>query len=389
MKKGCIDIDKAFLESNDKKGINDNNKISKETDISQINQKKKYFNIVKQNKNKNIQFNQYFINNQIHNNSNNIFPNSFVNFGNNSIFRQNNNNSFPLYIDNNFYNFHKEKKKKNQIILIINNYINIENPLPKKEEETKDDKKIQLSKELKTKNLDSPSTSTINSSKIQSIQKKNDSSTIKFVVAKDILNVNNEIKMKILNKKRGRKSNKKGKREHSAFDQDNIIRKIQVHFITFIIDFTNDVIQNILIDNKDLFFKSINYEFKKTVNHSYLEKLNFLTIGDILKLKISPKIKKYNENINEIIYNKLCNMNSFFKKFFETSYLDMFNQYYYQKEREVDVNGFKVKLSSKSKLFPDLLAKNKESSVKIKEIAEQYFVNKRKNDSQIFCIKKI
>ena len=260
--------------------------------------------------------------------------------------------------------------------------------MPKNETINKE-KDIGNDSESKENKFESPSISTINSSKVQINQNKNDSSTIKFIVAKNNFDEKSEMKFKFINKKRGRKSSKKGKREHSAFDQDNIIRKIQVHYISFIIDFTNDVIQNILIDNKDLIFKSINYEFKKIVNHSYLEKLNFLNIGDILKLKISPKIKKFNENINELIFNRLCNMNAFFKKFFETSYLDMFNKYYYQNEREVDIDGTKIKLSGRSKLFFDLLAKNKESADKIKEIAEEYFVNKRKNPSQIFLIKKI
>lgn len=393
MKKGCINKNIALFESKEKQENSGNNEIYKKNEVSQKKAKKKNFIIVKQRKNKNFQLNNYFINNKFQK-SNNFISKEFFNFGNYSNFRQYNYNTFPVNLANNLSNFqnNKKTKKKNQVILIINNYINIENP--KSEEETKKKENNIESKENKsdsTKNiLESPTISTTNSVKIQPNEKLIDKSSIKFVVAKNNSDDNNEIeKLKILNKKRGRKSSKKGKREHSAFDQDNIIRKIQVHYITFIIDFTNDIIKNILNDNKELFFKSINYEFKKTVNHSYLEKLNFYKIGDILKLKISPKIKKFNENINEVIYNKLYNMNNFFKTFFETSYLEMFNEYYYQNEREVDVNGYKIKISEKTKLFNDLLIKNKQSAEKIREIAEEYFVNKKKNPSQIFFIKKI
>ena len=389
MQKGCNKNNLSILKQEDNQESIGNNIFLKDKNPTQLNQKEKYFYIVKQKKDDNFKYNQYYVNNEIQR-ENYFFPNDFLTFGYNNIYRQNNFNSFPISINNNFNNFQKNKKfrKKNQIILIINNYINIENPLPKNETINKE-KDIGNDSESKENKFESPSISTINSSKVQINQNKNDSSTIKFIVAKNNFDEKSEMKFKFINKKRGRKSSKKGKREHSAFDQDNIIRKIQVHYISFIIDFTNDVIQNILIDNKDLFFKSINYEFKKIVNHSYLEKLNFLNIGDILKLKISPKIKKFNENINELIFNRLCNMNAFFKKFFETSYLDMFNKYYYQNEREVDIDGTKIKLSGRSKLFIDLLAKNKESADKIKEIAEEYFVNKRKNPSQIFLIKKI
>ena len=389
MQKGCNKNNLSILKQEDNQESIGNNIFLKDKNPTQLNQKEKYFYIVKQKKDDNFKYNQYYVNNEIQR-ENYFFPNDFLTFGYNDIYRQNNFNSFPISVNNNFNNFQKNKKfrKKNQIILIINNYINIENPLPKNETINKE-KDIGNDSESKENKFESPSISTINSSKVQINQNKNDSSTIKFIVAKNNFDEKSEMKFKFINKKRGRKSSKKGKREHSAFDQDNIIRKIQVHYISFIIDFTNDVIQNILIDNKDLIFKSINYEFKKIVNHSYLEKLNFLNIGDILKLKISPKIKKFNENINELIFNRLCNMNAFFKKFFETSYLDMFNKYYYQNEREVDIDGTKIKLSGRSKLFIDLLAKNKESADKIKEIAEEYFVNKRKNPSQIFLIKKI
>ena len=72
-----------------------------------------------------------------------------------------------------------------------------------------------------------------------------------------------EIKKITLNKKRGRKTLKESKRQHNALDQDNIIRKIQVHFLSFIIYFSNDLILTFLPTYKDLAFKNIQYELKK------------------------------------------------------------------------------------------------------------------------------
>ena len=188
--------------------------------------------------------------------------------------------------------------------------------------------------------------------------------------------------------KKGEEKHKESKRQHNALDQDNIIRKIQVHFLSFIIYFCNDLIQTFLPLNKDLCFKNIQYELKKTVNHAYIEKLKSKNIGDILQLKASPKNKKFNGNINKSTFDKICSLNPFLKKFFEMSYLDMFNNYYCQTQREIDVSGYKVKLSQRTRLFIDLITKNLSSAEKIKEIAEEYFINKKKNISPIFVINK-
>ena len=76
------------------------------------------------------------------------------------------------------------------------------------------------------------------------------------------------------------------------------------------------------------------------------------------------------------------------KEFFKMSYLDMFNNYYCQNLRELDIEGCKVKLSQRTRLFIDLISKNNSSAEKIKEIAEEYFINKKKGLNPIFVINK-
>ena len=66
----------------------------------------------------------------------------------------------------------------------------------------------------------------------------------------------------------------------------------------------------------------------------------------------------------------------------------MFNNYYIKEEREMDVEGYHVKLSQRTKIFNDLIEKNQTSAVKIREIAEQFFINKKKNLNPIFVIEK-
>jgi hypothetical protein len=276
-------------------------------------------------------------------------------------------------------------QKKSPIKIIINNYDNLEKSYEEKEP------KIELVGtpiNAKINYFESQTTSTSNSVQNKTInQQENLLPKNKFNVIKDNFDLNDKEKKENANKKRGRKPKTIGKKQHSAFDQDNIIRKIQVHYISFIIDFTNEIIQFIYKNNKTMYFKSINYEFKKTVNHSYIQQLFSKNIGEIVQLRASPKNKKFDENINQIIYNKLRNI-EIFAKLFSMSYLEMFNKYYYKNKREIDIFGNKINISQKTKLFNDLLEKNKESAQKIKQIAEEYFCNKNKDSNQIFVIKK-
>ena len=324
-------------------------------------------------------------------------------------------NSDFYYINDNILNLNKidkqetkKKKKSNQIKinLIINNYISIENPLIKEKEEEKNIKNkkkifgITTNKsKLNKKNISkiASTTESLNSNKNTNENKDNTSQIItskKFEIFKtNNLDENDnlsydEIKKLPKNKKRGRKALKEGKRQHNALDQDNIIRKIQVHFLSFIIYFCNDLIQAFLPNYKDLCFKNIQYELKKTVNHAYIENLKSKNIGDILQLTASPKNKKFSGNINQITYNRICLLNPFLKEFFKMSYLDMFNNYYCQNLRELDIEGCKVKLSQRTRLFIDLISKNNSSAEKIKEIAEEYFINKKKGLNPIFVINK-
>ena len=303
----------------------------------------------------------------------------------------------------NFSNFNTQENEKfrpvqikvDKMNIIINNYINADGNNKKKLIFGISSTKSKNNKNGISKNLNP--INSIDNNKTQTESKDNsttNASSKKFEIFKTKNSEDNdnisydEIKKITLNKKRGRKALKESKRQHNALDQDNIIRKIQVHFLSFIIYFCNDLILTFLPSHKDLAFKNIQYELKKTVNHAYIENLKKKNIGDILQLKASPKNKKFSGNINKITFDKICQLNPFLKAFFEMSYLDMFNNYYCQNQREIDVGGYKVKLSQRTRLFIDLVSKNVSSAEKIKEIAEEYFINKRKNISPIFVINK-
>ncbi len=351
-----------------------------------------------------FQYNNYFKNNGENKNNFLFQPTQFYENSNMEL----NPISSPdfLNINGNIFNFSNINNQENQkfrkpiqikINVIINNYISTDG---KNINKKKPIFGISINKKKQNKNnllKISDSNGSIDNNKSQNESKETSTQIIapkKFEIFKtNNLDENDnfsydEIKKLPKNKKRGRKALKESKRQHNALDQDNIIRKIQVHFLSFIIYFCNDLIQTFLPLNKDLCFKNIQYELKKTVNHAYIENLKSKNIGNILQLKASPKNKKFNGNINKTTYDKICSLNQFLKEFFEMSYLDMFNNYYCQTQREIDVSGYKVKLSQRTRLFIDLINKNLSSGEKIKEIADEYFINKKKNINPIFVINK-
>ena len=190
-------------------------------------------------------------------------------------------------------------------------------------------------------------------------------------------------------KKRGRKPKDEvgKKRVHNANDDDNILRKLQVHYLSYIISFTNDLVENFSPNNKALKFKNLSYALKKTVNHAYVEELKKKNIGDILQFQASSKNRKSDEDVNKQIYDKICNLFPFFNDFFNMKYLELFNQYYFKSNKKISFGGKIINLSEKTKAFSDLLEKNKEANEKIQNIAFHNFIE-NENKKSIFIIKK-
>ena len=58
-----------------------------------------------------------------------------------------------------------------------------------------------------------------------------------------------DFKTKLGKNKRGKKSERINKKVHGAYDRDNILSKIQIHFLNFVIYFLNDCIQELNITN--------------------------------------------------------------------------------------------------------------------------------------------
>ena len=171
-------------------------------------------------------------------------------------------------------------------------------------------------------------------------------------------------KTELIKKKRGPKRNKESKKaEHNIWSNDNITRKIQVHFLNFIVSFLNDCL--ISFRKKELSFKNINYKEKSKVTRKHLEEMKNSSILDIFKnIDISDKYKHYDKDTNKMNLESLKN-DSWFGKVLKMKYLDLFLKYYNDMKplKELALFEKKVTLSDKTKSFYYLLEKNE----KIKE----------------------
>ena len=191
--------------------------------------------------------------------------------------------------------------------------------------------------------------------------------------------------------KKPKKSNKK--KPHTAEDDDNILRKIQVMFLSFIISFTNDIVISLSGDKTVALFKDLDYKIKKIVNHKFVEDLKATKLEDIVKLKITPKVKQ-KENINEQIYKSVLERFPDIQKFFDRTYLSLFEDYYENKNNIFKFNEKVIPLSykTKQKTFAKLIEKNIKYKKKIKIVTINYYLNsykriKKPNFKTSFCKK--
>ena len=153
------------------------------------------------------------------------------------------------------------------------------------------------------------------------------------------------------------KCEEKEKKYHNRESQDNMLRKINGHYISFIIGFVNTILD--ILEFKEQ-FKNINYKYKIKINKKYFSYLKNRNIGEILNQDISPKLRNQPIDHNKIIFEKLRD-NPIIKKLFSQNYLYLFNSVYYKSERNVNLNNYglnaNILLPKKVKMYRDLLEK--------------------------------
>ena len=199
----------------------------------------------------------------------------------------------------------------------------------------------------------------------------------------DIINIflqNSKPKFKseLSKKKRGRPTTtNKGKIVHSSSSIDNIISKIQIHFLNFLISFINDSIKGFYGYQK-FEFLNFSHKEKSKVSFDYLNEMKNSTIGELLlNINISSKYKRNKGiNINKNNFEQL-EQNPFFKSVFNIKFLALFSKYFNNQLplNEILVEDMKISLSPNTKSFSELLEKNMESKNDIIDLAEKFYIN--------------
>lgn len=250
-----------------------------------------------------------------------------------------------------------ENNDKNNILIEIKN----ENEEKSNISENSDTSQLKMEKNIKKKNFDYPK-----SKKVRKI----------FNLKQYDNNKN------LICKKRGKKPSEKSRQHtHTAIDNDNILRKIHVHFLTFLVSLTNDYIDS-LFQNEDKdkklipHFRNFDYNIKKKINQHTIEKMKNSKIGEILQIQASRKNKSCDININQITYNQLCEQFPELKQnFFNKLFKDFFIEYYYNKSENIIIlNGVNIALSSRTQGFNYLIRKNINYSKKFRKIAEYFYI---------------
>jgi hypothetical protein len=161
-------------------------------------------------------------------------------------------------------------------------------------------------------------------------------------------------------KRRGRKRRRENRKIHNKYDFDNLLTKIQVHFLKFVINLSNDALKTEFNKGTSHNFKQISYKEKRNVNYDYFMLLKKSKIKDILQINISEKYKNFGEDENKKTFNDVNDVNKhqWLNKFFNIDYIKLFSDYYLKALKRIDFEGKIINFSEKTKSFNDLLAKN-------------------------------
>ena len=186
-------------------------------------------------------------------------------------------------------------------------------------------------------------------------------------------------------KKRGRQVNRSNSKEnngqkvHNKFATDNLLRKIQVHYMSCILEAVNEVLKAL---NYNTPFLKCDYEFKKNVNKDFFDSLKNKKLSDILINDISAKYRNKDININRTIYDNLKD-DKILKNLFDENYITFFENVYYKSDKKFNLKKYglekEIIFSKNVKMFKDLLKVNKNNDVNNQKYIEDLNICVTKN----------
>jgi len=170
--------------------------------------------------------------------------------------------------------------------------------------------------------------------------------------------------IQLTKKKRGKKvknNNEKKQKVHDKNATDNLLRKVQVHYQSFIVSFINEILK--ALNYKQRFLK-LDYRMKKNVKNNYFQFLKEKNLSYIINNNISAKYKNRDINTNRIIYEGVKD-NIILKNIFNENYLVFFNNYYYKSVNIINLRKYGLNkiiiLPKEVKMYKDLIEANKNS----------------------------
>ena len=190
--------------------------------------------------------------------------------------------------------------------------------------------------------------------------------------------------MKKTGKKRGRR-NDKTEAQHTPFKNDCRMAKIQTSYFTFLIILLNTIMKKL---NLKYTFLQLDGKYKSKVNQKFRASLNKKTIKEIIEdVPISKKYTKGGDNAN-IIHKLTEQGQDMILQILDKNFLFFFENVYFSNIKKFNLSSFglspfDVELPPKTKLFKDLLNKEKnkydnfnEYKEKMEKCAERYFFSK-------------
>ena len=189
----------------------------------------------------------------------------------------------------------------------------------------------------------------------------------------------------VIKKKRGRGNindlKEKSLNIHDKYSADNLLRKLQVHYLSFIISFLNDILKNLNYKKK---FLKLDYKFKKNVKQNFVESLKSKSLREIICNNISSKYQNYNDDANEIICTKI-QKDEVLNKILSENYLQLFKKIYLKSNKIVNLKEYgldkEIILSKEVKMYKDLLKsfeENKEYKKSLNECINRNFLTESK-----------
>lgn len=181
--------------------------------------------------------------------------------------------------------------------------------------------------------------------------------------------------------KRGRSidSIRRKKRIHDRNIVDNILRKVQTHYMTFILLFLNDLLEEFSFNKK---FLKLDYRFKKIIKKDLFESQKEKKIGDIVSQKLTNKYRYDSKDYNEKLCKEIKEKNMILSNILSIKYITLFKKVYFKSLKKFNLHIFEIdcdkeiNLSNKVKMYKDLLEKDKNTEYveKINNCVLKYFL---------------